>query len=168
MSGPSARESGPSGPAPTGPIFNELLRHAFEPQHTAQNQNYPVGPFAYSDGRSAYNHGRSGHIPGQSTHTTGRSAYPIGRSGAEFFEEGCYLNPHLSQQHLPSRYTTHQPINTDSQAHGSEYFSAPPRRPERNSQSYEPYRANSNAPYNSNQWGGRQHVNIQSIPPMVD
>jgi hypothetical protein len=78
------------------------------------------------------------------------------------------LNPHPSQQHLPSHYTMHQPINTDSQAHGSEYFPAPPRWSERNGQSYEPYRENSNAPYNSNQWGGRQHANIQSIPPMVD
>jgi hypothetical protein len=63
MSGPSAREHGPSGPAMDGPIFNELPRHAPEPQHTAQNLNYPVGRSAYSDGRSAYSHGWSGHIP---------------------------------------------------------------------------------------------------------
>jgi hypothetical protein len=69
------------------------------------------------------------------------------------FEEDCYWNPYPSQQHLPSHYTMHQPINTESQAHGSEYFPAPPRRPERNGQSYEPYRPNSNAPHNSNQWG---------------
>jgi hypothetical protein len=83
----SAHEHGPSGPATTGPIFNELPRHAPEPQRTAQNLNYLVGPPAYSDERSAYNHGRSEHIPGQSTHTAGRSAYPTGWSGAEFFEE---------------------------------------------------------------------------------
>jgi hypothetical protein len=70
MTRPSARERGPSGPATTGPIFNELPRHMSEPQRTAQNLNYPVGPSAYSDGRSAYNHGRSGHIPGQSAHIT--------------------------------------------------------------------------------------------------
>jgi hypothetical protein len=77
------------------------------------------------------------------------------------------LNAHLSQQHLPSHYTMHQPINTESQTHGSEYFPTPPRKLERNSQSYEPYRANSNAPHNSNQWG-RQHANIQPTPPMFD
>jgi hypothetical protein len=57
MSGPCARERGPSGPATVGPIFNELPRHAPEPQHMAHNLNYPVGPSAYNDGRSAYNHG---------------------------------------------------------------------------------------------------------------
>jgi hypothetical protein len=165
--GPSARERRPSGPATVGPIFNELPRHAPEPQRTTQNLNYPVRPSAYSDGRSAYNHGRSGHIPGQSTHTVGRSAYPTGRSGAEFFEEDCYLNPHPSQQHLPSHYTMHQPIDTDPPAHGNEYFPAPPRRPERNSQSYEPYRQIVMHHITQTN-GGRQHANIQSIPPMVD
>jgi hypothetical protein len=101
-------------------------------------------------------------------HTVGRSAYPTGRSGTKFFEEDCYLNPHPSQQHLPSHYTMHQPVNTESQAHGSKYFPVPPRRLERNCQSYEPYRANSNAPHNSNQWGGRQNGNIQPTPPMFD
>jgi hypothetical protein len=129
MSGPSARERETSGPTAAGPIFNELPRHAPEPQCTAQNLNYPVRPSAYSDRRSVYNHGRSRHIPGQSAHTTGRSAYSTGRSGVEFFEEDCYLNPHPPQQHLPSHYTMHQPINTESQAHGGEYFPAPPRRP---------------------------------------
>jgi hypothetical protein len=64
MSGPSARERGPSRPATDGPIFNELPRHAPKPQRTAQNLNYPIGPSAYSDRRFAYNHGRSGHISG--------------------------------------------------------------------------------------------------------
>jgi hypothetical protein len=155
MTGPSAREHGPC-----GPVFNELPRHAPEPQRTAQNQNYLVGPSAYSNGRSAYNHGQSGHIPRQSAHITGRSAYPSGQSGIEFFEEDCYLNPQPSQQHLPLHYTMHQHINTESQAHGSEYFPAPPRRPERNGQFYEPYRANSNVPRNSNQWGEIQNANI--------
>jgi hypothetical protein len=118
--------TGPSEPAPTGPVFNELPRHAPEPQRTAQNQNYPVGPSAYSDGRSVYNHGRSGHIPGQSAHITELFVYSSGWSSAEFFEEDCYLNPQPSQQHLPSHYTMHQHINTESQAHGSEYFPAPP------------------------------------------
>jgi hypothetical protein len=139
MSGPSARERGPSGPAAAGPLFNELPRHAPEPQHMTQNLNYPVGPSAYNDGRSAYNHGRSGPMFEQSAH--------------DFFKEDCYLNPHPSQQHFPSYYAMHHPINTKSRA--QESFSAPPRRPERNDQSYEPYRANDNAPHSSNQWGGK-------------
>jgi hypothetical protein len=149
ISGPSARERGPYGPATVGPNFNELPRHAPEPQRTTQNQNYPVEPSAYNDRWSAYNHGRSGHIFRQSAHTAERSAYPTGRSGAEFFEEDCYLNPHPSQQHFPSHYATHQPINTESQA--QESFPDPLRRSERNGQSYEPYRVNSNAPHSSNQ-----------------
>jgi hypothetical protein len=64
MTGPSARERGPSKPATAGPIFNELPRYAPELQRTEQNLNYPIGPSAYGDRRSAYNHGRSGHIPG--------------------------------------------------------------------------------------------------------
>jgi hypothetical protein len=64
MSGPSARERGPSGPATVRPIFNELPRHAPELQHMAQNLNYSVRPSAYNDGRSAYNHGRSGPMSG--------------------------------------------------------------------------------------------------------
>jgi hypothetical protein len=82
------------------PIFNELPRHALEPPHMAQNLNYLVGPSAYNDGRSANNHGRSEYMFGQSAH--------------EFFEEDCYLNPHSSQQHFPSHYAMHQPINTKS------------------------------------------------------
>jgi hypothetical protein len=100
MPGPSARERGPSGPTTVGPIFNELPRHAPEPSHMTHNLNYPVGRSAYNDGRSAYNHGRSGHMSGQSVHDS--------------FEEDCYLNPHLSQQHFPSHYAMHQPINTKS------------------------------------------------------
>jgi hypothetical protein len=144
MPGPSARERGPSGPATDEPIFNELPRHAPESPHMAQNLNYPVGRSVYNDGRSAYNHGRSGYMSGQSAH--------------EFFEEDCYLNPHPSQQHFPSHYVMHQPINTKSRA--QESFPALPRRPKRNDQSYEPYRVNGNAPHNSNQWGERQHAKI--------
>jgi hypothetical protein len=102
MPGPSARERGSSGPATVGPIFNELPTHVPEPHRNAQNLNYPVGPSAYSDRRSAYNHGRSGYMSGQSAH--------------EFFEEDCYQNPHPSQQHFPSHYVMHQPINTKSRA----------------------------------------------------
>jgi hypothetical protein len=87
MPGPSTRERGPSGLATVGPIFNELPRHAPEPQHTTHNLNYPVGPSAYNNGQSAYNHGRSRPMSGQSAH--------------DLFEEDCYLNPHPSQQHLP-------------------------------------------------------------------
>jgi hypothetical protein len=137
MSRPSARERGPFGSATTGPIFNELPRYASKPPHAMQALNYPVGPSAYSDGRS----------------------------DTWLFEEDCYLNPHLSQQHFPSHYTMHQPINTSSQAHGGEYFPAPPRRLERKGQSYEPYRANSNAPQNPNQWGkDNKLISKQSHP----
>jgi hypothetical protein len=139
MLGPSARERGPSGPATARPIFNELPRHAPEPPCMAQNLNYPVGPSAYNDGRSAYNHEWSGPMSGQ--------------SAQDLFEEDCYLNPHPSQQHFPSHYVMHQPVNTKSRA--QESFPVPPRRPERNDQSYEPYRANGNAPHSSNQWGGK-------------
>jgi hypothetical protein len=138
MPGPSACERGPSEPATTGPIFNELPRHAPEPPHMAQNLNYQVGRSAYNDGRSAYNHGRSGYMSGQSAH--------------ESFEEDCNLNPHPSQQHFPSHNAMHQPINTKSRA--QESFPALPRRSERNDQSYESYRVNGNAPHSSNQWGG--------------
>jgi hypothetical protein len=135
MSGPSAHDRGPSESAIAGPIFNELPRHAPEPPHMAQNLNYPVGPSAYNDERSAYNHERSGPMSEQSAH--------------DLFEEDCYLNPHPSQQHFPSHYAMHQPINSRSRA--QESFLAPHRRPERNDQTYKPYRASGNAPHN--QWG---------------
>jgi hypothetical protein len=118
----------------------------------AHNLNYPVGRSAYNNGRSAYNHGRSGPMSGQ-------SAYDL-------FEEDCYLNPHPSQQHFPSHYAMHQPINPKSRT--QESFPALPKRPERNDQTYEPYRASGNAPRSSNQWGERQHANIQPTIPMFD
>jgi hypothetical protein len=152
MPGPSTRERGPSGPATFGPIFNELPTHVPEPHRFAQNSNYPVGRSAYHDGRFAYNHGRSGPMSGQSAH--------------DLFEEDRYLNPHSSQQHFPTHYAMHQPINSKSRA--QESFPASPRRPERNDQSYEPYRANGNAPHSSNPWGERQHANIQPTPLMFD
>jgi hypothetical protein len=152
MSRPSARDRGPSGPATTEPVFNEVPRHAPEPPHTSQNPNYPVGRSAYNNGRSAYNYRWSGYVSGQSAH--------------ESFEEDYYLNPSPSQQHFPSHYAMHQPINSGSRV--QESFPAPPRRPERNDQTYEPYRANGNAPLSSNQWGERQHTNIQPTPPMFD
>jgi hypothetical protein len=147
MPGPSACERGPSGPATVGPIFNELPRHAPEPQHMAHNLNYPVGRSAYNNGRSAYNHGRSGPMSRQSAH--------------DLFEEDCYLNPHPPQQHFPTHYAMHQPINSKSRAQKS--FPAPPRRPERNDQSYEIYRANGNAPHSSNPWG-KDNMLISSQP----
>jgi hypothetical protein len=137
MSGPSARERGPSGPATAGPIFNELPRYASEPPHVTQALNHLDRPSSYDHGRSAY--------------PIERSTYPTEWSGTGMFEEDCYLNPHPSQQHFPSQYTMHQPINTVSQTRGGEYFLAPPKRLEKNGQSCEPYRVNSNAPQNSNQ-----------------
>jgi hypothetical protein len=151
MPGPSARERGPSGPTTVGPIFNELPRYAPEPPHMTQNLNYSVVPSAYNDGRSAHNHGRSGPMSGQSAH--------------DLFEEDCYLNPHPSQQHFPSHYTMHQPINSRSRA--QENFPAPPRRLERNDQTYEPYRANGNAPRSSNQWGGTTTYQHATKPTYV-
>jgi hypothetical protein len=152
MSGPSAHERGPSGPAAAGPIFNELPRYAPESTCTAQTLHYLVGPSAYSDGRSAYNNGRPGHMARQSAHTAGRSAYLTRRSGTEFFDEDCYQNLHSSQLNFPSHYTMHQHHNTVSQTHGCEYFPAPPRRPERNGHPYEPHRER-NVPQNPNQGG---------------
>jgi hypothetical protein len=48
MSGPSARERGPSEPAAPDPIFrSELLRPEPKPPHTVQNLDNPFGPSAY-------------------------------------------------------------------------------------------------------------------------
>jgi hypothetical protein len=89
MSGPSARERGPSGPANGRSYFNELPRYVFEPPHVTRALNH-------LDRSSAYDHGRS--------------AQPPGRSGIGIFEEDLsYLNHHPSQQHFPSQYTMHQP-----------------------------------------------------------
>jgi hypothetical protein len=82
MTGPSARERGPSGPATVGPIFNELPRYVSEPPHVTQALNHTDRP-------STYDHER----PAQ---PTGRPAYPTGRSGIGMFEEDCYLNPRPS------------------------------------------------------------------------
>jgi hypothetical protein len=152
MYGPSAYERRPSGPVVTDLVFNELPRHAPEMPRTVQTLNYPVGPFAYIDGRSAYNNGRSDHMAGQSAQTAGRSAYLTGWSGIECFYEHCYPNPHPSQLNFASHYTLHQHHSIASQTNGGEYFLAPPRRPERNGQSYEPHKVR-NAPQIPNQWG---------------
>jgi hypothetical protein len=108
MSGLSARERGPSGPAMAGPIFNELSRYVSELPHVTQTLNHPNRPPAYDHGQSAY--------------PTGRSAYPTGRSGIGMLEEDRYLNPHLSQQHFPSHYTMHQPINMEFRPMGASTF----------------------------------------------
>jgi hypothetical protein len=48
MSGPSARERGPSGPAAADPIFrSELPRPAPKPPHAMQTLDNPFGPSAY-------------------------------------------------------------------------------------------------------------------------
>jgi hypothetical protein len=48
MSGPSARERGPSGPAAADPIFrSESPRLAPKPPHTVQTLDNPFGPSAY-------------------------------------------------------------------------------------------------------------------------
>jgi hypothetical protein len=97
MSGPSARERGPSGPAVANPFFrSELLRHAPKPPHTVQTLDNPFGPSAYGARQSEYNVGRSDHMAGQSAHGAGRSAYLNERSGKKFFEEDRYPTPYPS------------------------------------------------------------------------
>jgi hypothetical protein len=82
MSGPSAREHGPSGPAAADPIFrSKLPRPAPKPPHAVQTLDNPFGPSAYGARQSEYNVGRSDHMAGQSAHGAGRSAYLTGRSG---------------------------------------------------------------------------------------
>jgi hypothetical protein len=127
MSGSSAHERGPSGPAATGPIFrSELPRPAPKLPHTLQTLDNPFGPSAYGARHSEYN--------------VGRSAYLTGRSGTKFFEEDGYPTPHPSQLDSPSHNTTHQHHNITYQTRESEYLLAP-RRSEGNGQSYEPHRA---------------------------
>jgi hypothetical protein len=130
---------------------------------TVETLDNPFGPSAYDARQSEYNVGRSGHMAGQSSYGVGRSAYLTGRSGTEFFEKDLYP----SQLDFPSHHTTHQHHNIIYQNRESEYFLAP-RRPERNGQSYEPHRACINTPQNPNQWGGKQHTNIQTNSPILD
>jgi hypothetical protein len=106
-------------------------------------------------------------MAGQSAHGAGRSAYLTGRSGTKFFKEDGYPTPYPSQLDSLSHHMTHQHHNIIYQTHESEYFPAP-RRPERNDQSYEPHRACINALQNPNQWGGKQHTNIQTNSPILD
>jgi hypothetical protein len=161
MSGPSARERGPSGLAAADPIFrSELPRPAPKPPHVVQTLDNPFGPSAYGARQSEYN-------DGQSAHGAGRSAYLTGRSGTEFFEEDGYPTPYPSQLDSPSHHTIHQHHNIIYQNRESEYFPAP-RRPERNGQYYEPHRACINASQNPNQWGRKQHTNIQTTSPILD
>jgi hypothetical protein len=101
MSGSSARERRPSGPAAANPFFrSELPRPAPKPPHVVQTLDNPSGLFAYGARQSEYNVGRSGHM-------AGRSAYLTGRSGKEFFEEDRYPTPYPSQLDSPSHHTTH-------------------------------------------------------------
>jgi hypothetical protein len=168
MSRPFARKGGPSEPVAVDPIFrSELPRPASKPPHTVQTLDNPFGPSTYGTRKSEYNARRSGHMAGQSAHVTGRSAYLTGRSGTEFFEEDGYPTPHPSQLNSPSHHATHQHHIITYQTCESEYFPAS-RRPERNGQSYEPHRACINAPQNPNQWGGKQHTNIQTTSPILD
>jgi hypothetical protein len=168
MSGPSARERGLSGPAAADPLFrSELPRPTPKPPPTVQTLDNPFGPSAYDAKQSEYNARRSSHMAGQSAHVTGRSAYLTRRSDTEFFKKDGYPTPHPSQLNSPSHHATHQHHNITYQTCESEYFLAS-RRPERNGQSYEPHRACINAPQNPNQWGGKQHTNIQTTSPILD
>jgi hypothetical protein len=161
MSEPSARRCGPSGPAAADPIFrSELPRPAPKPPHAVQTLDSPSGPSVYGARQSEYNVGRSSHMAGQ-------SAYLTGRSGTEFFKEDRYPTPYPSQLDSPSHHMTCQHHNIIYQTHENEYFPAP-IRPERNGQSYEPHRACINALKNPNQWGGKQHTNIQTNSPILD
>jgi hypothetical protein len=98
------------------------------------------------------------------------TVYLTGRFGAEYIEpsdDDYYPNTQSSQLNLPSHPTVPQYRNIKSQTRGDEYFSAPPRRLERNIQSYEPHRARINAPQNPSQCGGRRH-NTQTPTPVLD
>jgi hypothetical protein len=162
------RMSGSSGPAATDPIFrSELPRPAPKPPHVVQTLDNPFRSSAYGARQSEYNVGRSGHMAGQSAHGVGRFAYLTGRSGTEFFEKDGYPTPYPSQLDSQSHHMTHQHHNIIYQTRESEYFLAP-RRPERNGQSYEPHRACINAPQNPNQWGEKQHTNIQTNSSILD
>jgi hypothetical protein len=136
------------------PIFrSELPSPAPKPPHTVQTLDNPFRPSAYDARQSEYN--------------VGRSAYLTGRSGTEFFENDGYPTPYPSQLDSPSHHTTHQHHNMIYQTHEGEYFPGS-KRPERNGQSYEPHRACINASQNPNQWGGKQHTNIQTNSPILD
>jgi hypothetical protein len=110
----------------------------------AQNLNYPVGP-------SEYNHGRSGYMSGQSAH--------------ESFDEDCYLNPHMSQQHFPSHYAMHQPINTKPEPRKAVRPRLEGQKGTTNPMSHIGQTAMHHIDQTS---GGRQHANIQPTPPMFD
>jgi hypothetical protein len=126
MSGPSAREHGPSGPAAASPIFrSELLRLAPKLPHTVQTLDNPFRQSVYGARQSKYNTGWFGHMAGQSAYVAGRSAYLTGRSSTKFFEEDGYPTPHPSQLNSPSHHTTHQHHNITYQTRESEYFPAP-------------------------------------------
>jgi hypothetical protein len=164
MSGPSALERGPSGPAAVDPIFrSELPIPAPKPPHAVQTLDNPFGSPAYGSRQSEYNVGRSGHMAGQSAH----GVYLTGRSGTEFFEEDGYPTLYPSHLDSPSHHTIHQHHNIIYQNRESEYFPAP-RRLERNGQSYEPHRACINTSQNPNRWGRKQQTNIQTNSPILD
>jgi hypothetical protein len=159
MSEPSTCERGPSGSAATGPILrSELPRPAPKPPHTVQTLDNPFRSSVYGARQFEYNIGRSGH---------GQSEHVVERSGTEFFEKDGYPTLHPSQLNSPSHHTTHQHHNITYQTRENEYFPTP-RRPERDGQSYEPHRAYINMPQNSNQWGEKQHTNIQTTSPILD
>jgi hypothetical protein len=160
ISGPSPRERGPSGPATTGPIFNELPRHAPEPPHMAQNLNYPVGPSTYNDGRSAYNHGWS-------TYNHGRSGYISGQSAHESFEEDCYLNPHPSQQHFHHTMQCISPLIQNPELRKAFRPRLEGRKGTINPMSHIGQTTMHRIAQTSG-GGGRQHTNIQPTPPMFD
>jgi hypothetical protein len=147
MSEPFARGRGPFGPAAADPIFrSKLPRPAPKPPHAMQTLDSPFGPSAYDARQSEYN---------------------VGWSGTQFFKEDGYPTPYPSQLDSPSHHMMHQHHNIIYQTHESEYFPAS-KRPERNGQSYEPHRACINALQNPNQWGGKQHTNIQKNSPILD
>jgi hypothetical protein len=65
MSGLSARERGPSGPAAADPIFgSELPRPTPKPPHTVQTLDNPFEPSVYDARQPEYNARRSGHMAG--------------------------------------------------------------------------------------------------------
>jgi hypothetical protein len=147
--GRSAHERGPSRLTVVEPVFRiELPRPVPELPRPVQTLNKQFGPSSHSTGQFEYIIGRSGHAVRQFAHAVGWSVYLTERSDAESAEStepndyDYYPTTHPSQLNLPSHPIAPQHCNITSETHGGEYFSAPPRKPERDDQSYEQHRAN--------------------------
>jgi hypothetical protein len=113
MTGPSARECGPSRLMVVGPVFRtKLTRCAPKPPRPAQILNEQFRLSAHSAGQSKYITGRSDHAVGQYAHAARRSTYLTGRSGAKYIEPNdndYYLTTHLSAKPPVASYSAPTP-----------------------------------------------------------